>query len=149
MRQQSSSNILLVNVFTAPNMPSNLNIDMTTIPDNQIRIVWNNPLIANQPCIIAPLETHSSPVFWKSVMPDTSRVERTLGVLPGTQTVHTTSPAPQMRPHITRRMQHELLHSIMMIAMRVWIRKLGANNAVDSIDRKNPIGQNQQHVNMW
>jgi hypothetical protein len=46
-------------------------------------------------------------------------------------------------------MQHELLHSIMMIAMRDWIRKLGANNAVDSVNRQNPIGQNQQHVDMW
>jgi hypothetical protein len=46
-------------------------------------------------------------------------------------------------------MQHELLNCIVMIWTDPGIRELCAHNAIDSINGKNTMSQNEQHMDVW
>ena len=85
-------------------MPSHFYIYMAAISSYQIWIVRHNPLIADNSVTIAPLETHTTTIFRKPVMPDASGIETTLGELPLARTFQTVASAPQMRTHIAGRM---------------------------------------------
>ena len=63
-------------------MPSYFDVYVAAISSNQIGIMRNYPLIADNSVIIVPLETHTTPIFRKTVVPDASSIDSALGILP-------------------------------------------------------------------
>ena len=59
---------VLVYVLAAADVPRNFNVYVALEAHEQVRIVWNNPLIADDPIIVEPCKTPASTIFWKSVM---------------------------------------------------------------------------------
>lgn len=137
---------ILINIFAAPDMPSDFNIYVAKISSNQIGIMRNYPLVADNSVTIVPLITHTTPILWKTVVPDAGDVDSALGILPLACTIHTAAPALEMRPHIARRMQHEFLNCFVMIRMSSGIRELSAHYSVNTVCRQHPNSQYYQHM---
>jgi hypothetical protein len=137
-----------VYVLAAADVPRNFNVYVALEAHEQVRIVWNNPLIADDPITIAPLKPHPPPILRESVVSDARGVKSILGEFLRTQTVSAIFHAPQMRSHIARRMQHVLLHCCMMVRMGCWIGEFSAHNVINRVNGKHPISQYEQHMNV-